>query len=453
MTPGVITFYWGVRGEVKHLGHHTIFLPNDYRAAFADLMKHRRIPRGLPFYVSVPSATDAALAPRGDTTMFVLVPVPLLSELPSVDWKEAAREVKARVLGTLAHHGIELDAERIGFEEIYTPVEWRRRFGLYEGSAFGAAHNLFQVGPFRRKNFSAEIEGLYYVGASTTPGRGCRWLCSAAGRSRRGFLSMYVERYGAGAEVYFGLHGWSGDHRTFAPLAAHMPPGASLYSADLPGVGNSIAPPDLNLRAVVDEIVEALSEIAPSHKRVTLIGNCSGAILSLLAAQRVPERIAKLILIDPFAYWPWYFRVFVAGSFGRYAYLTTFANPLGRWLTNQSLKGRRTAHTDLTNSFSRIDHDVTHRYLALLSEVDGMETFRNLRMPIEIVYGERTFGAVKKSIAMWQGIWPQARARQLAGAGHLPILEATRQLSEIVFAGAEAQNVAPLRDRESEVRI
>ena len=172
MTPGVITFYWGVRGEVKHLGHHTIFLPNDYRAAFADLMKHRRIPRGLPFYVSVPSATDAALAPRGDTTMFVLVPVPLLSELPSVDWKEAAREVKARVLGTLAHHGIELDAERINFEEIYTPVEWRRRFGLYDGSAFGAAHNLFQVGPFRRKNFSAEIEGLYYVGASTTPGTG-----------------------------------------------------------------------------------------------------------------------------------------------------------------------------------------------------------------------------------------------------------------------------------------
>ncbi|MGI9105591.1 MAG: alpha/beta fold hydrolase [Pyrinomonadaceae bacterium] len=266
---------------------------------------------------------------------------------------------------------------------------------------------------------------------------------------------MYVERYGTGTEVYFGLHGWSGDHRTFAPLVAHLPPRASLYSADLPGVGNSIAPPDFSLQAIVDEIVEALSTIAPVSRKVTVIGNCSGAILGLLAAKRVPERVAKLVLIDPFAYWPWYFRVFVAGSFGRYAYLTTFANPFGRWLTNQSLKGHRTAETDLTNSFSRIDHDITQRYLALLAEVDGIEHFKSLRMPVEIVYGERTFGAVKKSIAMWQGIWPQARARQLAGAGHLPIIEATEQLSEIIFGGEDGAEsyAATVREVESEVRV
>jgi phytoene desaturase len=172
MTPGVITFYWGVRGEIDNLGHHTIFLPEDYRAAFDDLLRHKRIPRGLPFYVSVPSATDAALAPAGDTSMFVLVPVPLLSELPDVDWDAAVGEVRAQVFETLARHDIKLAEESIVCEEVYTPVEWRRRFGLYDGSAFGAAHNLFQLGPLRRKNFSAEIKGLYYTGASTTPGTG-----------------------------------------------------------------------------------------------------------------------------------------------------------------------------------------------------------------------------------------------------------------------------------------
>ena len=172
MTPGVVTFYWGVRGEVKNLGHHTIFLPRDYRAAFRDLLRDGRIPRELPFYVSVPSATDPALAPPGETTVFVLVPVPLLSELPEIDWDAAAQEIKAQVLERLARHGVELEPERIRVEEIYTPPEWRRRFGLYDGSAFGAAHNLFQVGPFRSKNFCEEIEGLFYVGASTTPGTG-----------------------------------------------------------------------------------------------------------------------------------------------------------------------------------------------------------------------------------------------------------------------------------------
>ncbi|MCV4593783.1 hypothetical protein OFC51_32555, partial [Escherichia coli] len=27
MTPAVVTFYWGVRGAVRGLGHHTIFFP------------------------------------------------------------------------------------------------------------------------------------------------------------------------------------------------------------------------------------------------------------------------------------------------------------------------------------------------------------------------------------------------------------------------------------------
>jgi phytoene desaturase len=172
MTPGVLTFYWGVRGEVANLGHHTIFLPADYRSGFDDLMKHKRIPRQLPFYVSVPSATDKELAPVGQTTMFVLVPVPLLSEMPDIDWHVAAQETKARVLQTLRQHSIDLDAGRIIVEEIYTPLDWRDRFGLYDGSAFGAAHTLFQVGPFRARNYSEEIKGLYYVGASTTPGTG-----------------------------------------------------------------------------------------------------------------------------------------------------------------------------------------------------------------------------------------------------------------------------------------
>ena len=172
MTPGVVTFYWGVRGEIGNLGHHTIFLPDDYRAAFDDLIKNRRIPHDLPFYVSVPSATDRALAPPGDTAMFVLVPVPVLSDLPDVDWDTTVRDVRAQVLKTLARQDIEIMQERILFEEVYTPVEWRRRFGLYDGSAFGAAHNLLQLGPLRNKNFSTEIAGLYYTGASTTPGTG-----------------------------------------------------------------------------------------------------------------------------------------------------------------------------------------------------------------------------------------------------------------------------------------
>lgn len=172
MTPGVMTFYWGVRGRVEGLGHHTIFLPEDFRQAFDELLNVRKVPEDLPFYVSVASETDPDLAPPGDSAVFVLVPTPLLSEMPGLGDEQTVEMVRKRVLDRLASERIFLDRERIVVEKVLTPEDWRRRFGLHDGSAFGAAHTLFQVGPFRSRNYSGQVEGLFYVGASTTPGTG-----------------------------------------------------------------------------------------------------------------------------------------------------------------------------------------------------------------------------------------------------------------------------------------
>jgi phytoene desaturase len=172
MTPAVVTFYWGVRGRVPGLGHHTIFLPDDYRRAFRQLIHEGSIPADLPFYVSVPSATDASLAPSGDSSIFVLVPVPVLSRLGSIDWNEAAARIRTAVLTRLGQHGVAIKQNDIATERCFTPLEWRSRFGLFDGSAFGAAHNLRQMGPFRPSNWSRRHRGLFYVGSSTTPGAG-----------------------------------------------------------------------------------------------------------------------------------------------------------------------------------------------------------------------------------------------------------------------------------------
>jgi pimeloyl-ACP methyl ester carboxylesterase len=242
---------------------------------------------------------------------------------------------------------------------------------------------------------------------------------------------MHVEKYRKGEKAYLGLHGWGGGHKTFAPLIGHLPASARLYAADLPGYGRSPEPRGWSLPSIVDEIVRAAEQI--DEAELTIVGNCSGAILGLLAAERLTGRIERLVLIDPFAFMPWYFKVFVTGSFGRYAYYSTFANPVGRWLTNLSLRRKRAEASDLTRSFGAVNHRISQRYLALLAGVESIAQFGNLRMPIDIVYGEKTFSAVKDSVVLWQSIWPQARATELAGAGHLPIEEATKQLSDLVF--------------------
>lgn len=242
---------------------------------------------------------------------------------------------------------------------------------------------------------------------------------------------MFVERHGRGDRAYFALHGWGGDRRTFAPLAPFVPAGASLYSADLPGCGRSPKPRGWSVGAVVGEIVEAVRASVPG--RVELIGNCGGAVFALLAAEALGERVGRVVMVDPFAYLPRYFRLFLAGDFGRRAYDATFANPVGRWLTNHSLRGRRAGQSDLTASFASADHEAARRYLALYEEVGGVERFRGFGAPVEIVYGEKTFGAVRRSLALWRDVLPRARVHELEGAGHQPIAEAAARTAGVIF--------------------
>lgn len=166
---------------------------------------------------------------------------------------------------------------------------------------------------------------------------------------------------------------------------------------------------------------------------ITLIGNCSGGILGLTAMPLIAERIERLILIDPFAYAPWYFKIFVQPVLGKLAYYSTFANPIGRWTANASLRKHRAEKSHLTESFQKIDHRAALRYLQTMIDIRGIDEFAWIRHPIDILYGERTFGAVRASVAMWKRILPQARVLELKGAGHLPIQEATAELSRIIF--------------------
>ena len=197
MTPGVITYYWAIKGKVDNIKHHTIFLPDDFKDSFADLLERGRIPRNLPFYVSVPSDTDASLAPEGDTAVFVLVPTPRLSELGPIDWDKAVADVREQVLARLASHDIHIDPAQFLFEEVWSPEAWGENFGLYDGSAFGASHTLFQVGPMRAKNFDRACKGLYYVGASTTPGTGMPMVVLGGEMTARRVLSMEGEQSSA----------------------------------------------------------------------------------------------------------------------------------------------------------------------------------------------------------------------------------------------------------------
>ena len=253
---------------------------------------------------------------------------------------------------------------------------------------------------------------------------------------------MFVYETGEGLQGVVGFHGWSGDHRTFAPLWEGMPDGWIFFSFDLPGCGVSERPANWSLRAVAREVAEEVVQLG--MRDLILVGSCSGAILTAFVARELremgrPEVVGRLVMIDPFAYCPWYFRLFLLPVLGYLIYATAFANPFGRWITNVFLQDKRAGDTDLTRSFAGVDHRVTWRYLKMLKECGRPGQFRGLSLPLDILYGEKTFSAVRHSVREWHEALPQARVKQLSGVGHLPISEGTDEVVKVVFREAKKE--------------
>jgi pimeloyl-ACP methyl ester carboxylesterase len=243
---------------------------------------------------------------------------------------------------------------------------------------------------------------------------------------------MYIARYGSGPRRFFGVHGWSGDHRTYAALVPYLPPDVTLYAPDLPGCGLSPDPAVWDLDALAGEVAEAIRRITPS----TVVGNCTGGLLALRAVLALAEtEVERFVLIDPFASWPWFIKVFLAPG-GRSLYTATFGNPAGRWLVNAALAGKRNRGTSMTEGFRRGRLDATYRHLLALRQIRGPEDFSAVTVPMHIVYGARTFGGVRESMPRWKTIWPRAVFTEVPGAGHLPIADAPAALAGIIFSHA-----------------
>lgn len=257
--------------------------------------------------------------------------------------------------------------------------------------------------------------------------------------------AWFVERWGGGPREVLGIHGWAGTHQAFAALRPYVDSSHTLFAFDLPGCGRSHAAAELTLETVLRPLLDWL---AARPRPVTLVGNCSGAVFAVAAASRLPARVSRLVLIDPFAYLPWYFRLFLLGSPGRLAYLTTFANPLGRGLTNGALRRRRAAGTDLTAGFRGVDHAAMLAYLRLLGEIGSPAQLlapvvgKLDATPVLLVHGARTFRAVKSSVPLWREALPHLRLRVLAGAGHFPLTEATNELARLIFDGSAGERRA-----------
>jgi phytoene desaturase len=175
-TCSTVTFYWGVDRQCPQLGPHNLFLAGDYRQSFDRILQDLTLPEEPSFYVHAPARVDPSLAPRGQDTLMVVVPVGHIDDASRDSaqqrWGAIQRRAREFALQRLAGIGLADLKERIKFEVSYTPPIWQSRYNLTKGSTLGLAHTLSQMGYLRPRNRHDRYRNLYFVGASTHPGNG-----------------------------------------------------------------------------------------------------------------------------------------------------------------------------------------------------------------------------------------------------------------------------------------
>ncbi len=111
-------------------------------------------------------------------------------------------------------------------------------------------------------------------------------------------VTIHYSVEGRGPDVLM-VHGWSSSRRMWAHLSAALSPHFRCWSLDLPGFGDSDKPADdwysiPNYQAVVAQFMEAMG-----LWEVRLIGHSMGGLIALDFSATYPERVSKLVVINP----------------------------------------------------------------------------------------------------------------------------------------------------------
>jgi len=167
------------------IAHHTVVFGPRYEGLLDEIFHGPALPDDFSLYLHAPSVTDPSLAPPGCGAHYVLSPVPHLGNA-QVDWDAEAPAYADKILASLERVMPDV-RKHVVTKRWFTPNDFQRTLGAFQGSAFSLAPQLTQSAWFRPHNRDPKIPGLYIVGAGTHPGAGVPGVVNS-GKATAGVL-------------------------------------------------------------------------------------------------------------------------------------------------------------------------------------------------------------------------------------------------------------------------
>lgn len=167
--PSCLIYYLGIKGEIPHLKHHTLFFENELDHHIDCIYINKKWPAKPLFYACCPSKTDPDVAPEGCENLFLLLPL-----APGIHDDEGVREKYLKeMLERIEKHTGETDLmSRIEYKRSYCVSDFISDYNAYQGNAYGLSNTLSQTAVLKPKIRNKKISNLFYTGQLTVPGPG-----------------------------------------------------------------------------------------------------------------------------------------------------------------------------------------------------------------------------------------------------------------------------------------
>lgn len=218
------------------------------------------------------------------------------------------------------------------------------------------------------------------------------------------------------------LHGIGNQAGSWAKLAADMAVMTQVMVPDLPGHGDSDPLGGaLSLQDLVDG-VEALVLKESPDQPVTLMGNALGGWVALRYAMQHPERVERLVLLNPMVAYDELERVQLVPEDREQAAALVGAMSPGNAPTPAGFV--------LDDLIETIQNGATPRVLAGLRPTDSLSDaeLATLDLPVLILWGGEDKILPAEHGERLAGLLPQASFVVLEGCGHIPQQQCPREL-------------------------
>ena len=168
MAPSSLLFYLGVNRKLEKLLHHNLFFDEDFSQHAREIYEQPQWPSRPLFYASVPSKTDATVAPTGQENLFLLIPV-----AHSLDDPDTVRERYYNLLmNRLEAHCGHAIRDAVVYKRSYAHRDFVADYHSFKGNAYGLANTLKQTAILKPSLKSSKVRNLYFTGQLTVPGPG-----------------------------------------------------------------------------------------------------------------------------------------------------------------------------------------------------------------------------------------------------------------------------------------